>query len=202
MRELIKDFSRQHNFYKTVTIISALGMVISVLLSVYFNYKLTTEKNSVTYVVQNGMVYKAVSAENFSYPERKYEVIQAAKEFHLNRYSGDRYSYKINIKNALELCGDCSKDILVDYEDEGMARNISERDWTFTAYIDSVKLVDDYSGYVFGRQAIRTNSHETLRNLYFSFEARSVSRSDNNLLGVVIDHIEVFNNKVLETTRY
>lgn len=201
MKELMNNFSKQHNYFKTITLASLIGLVLCILSSAFFYFKLINEKNSVTFIAIDGMVYKAVAHENYNYPERKYEIMQSVKEFYFNRYSGDRYSYTDNIRIALEYCGDCSSKILNDYHEEGMSKNIRERDWTYTAYLDSVIFTDNsyLSGYAFGRQLIRNNAQEILRNIYISFDARSISRSERNLLGVLFDDIELFNNKVLET---
>ena len=200
MKELISSFSKQHNYFKTITLVSLTGLILCAFCSAFFYFKLVNEKNAVTFVALDGKVYKAIAHENYSYPERKFEIMQAIKEFYFNRYSADRYSYEDNIRIALELCGDCSSKVLNDYNEEGMYRNIRERDWTYTAYLDSIIFIDDYylSGYAFGRQSIRNNAQELLRNIYIEFNARSISRSEKNLLGIIFDDIELFNNKVLE----
>jgi len=198
MKELIKNFERRHNFYKSVTMVSLIGMIGTILVSVYYNNEFAKEKSAETFVAIDGKVYKAIKSESYNYAERKYEIMQAVKEYYINRYSADRYSFEDNIKMALEYCGDCSELVLSEYSQDGIAKNVREWDWTFAAYLDSVVVYDDLSGHAFGRQSIRNNSQHILRNVYISFQARDISRSERNLLGVVFDELDLFNNKVLE----
>ena len=198
MKELINNFAKQHNYFKTVTLVSIISLVITIIISVFLNYKLTKEKYEQTYIVIEGRAYKAVSVDNYSYPERKYEILQAVKEFYMHRYCGDRYSYEDNIKIALEYCGYSSERVLTEYQEEQMSRLIKERGYSYVAYLDSIVLINDFEGFAFGRQAVRTKSQETLRNIWIRFEARNISRSDKNMLGVVFDEIELYNNKVID----
>ena len=128
--------------------------------------------------------------------------MQAVKEFYVNRYSADRYSFEDNIKLAIELCGDCSKQVMSEYSQDGISKNVKEWDWTYTAYLDSVILYDDFTGHAFGRQSVRNKSQQILRNIYISFTTRDITRSETNLLGVVFDEIDLFNNVVLEIINY
>jgi len=202
MKELMNNFSKQHNYFKTITLVSIVGLMITIFVAFYFNYKLTKEKYEQAYIVIEGRAYKAVSVDNYNYPQRKYEIIQAVKEFYMHRYSGDRYSYEDNIKIALEYCGYISEQILFEYREENMAKLIVERGHTFTAYLDSVVLINDFEGFAFGKQAIRSKSQETLRNIYIRFEARDISRSERNMLGVVFDDIELYNNRIIDIINY
>jgi hypothetical protein len=203
MKELMKSYAKQHSFAQIIAVTSIIGMAACGTGAAWFYFNVVDKLTNATYVSKGGKVYKAELQNGYDYPERDYEITQAVKEFHLNRFTGDRYSVDDNIAAAMELCGDCSEAVIRDYDDEGMERNIKEKGWTYQAYVDSVSLNEDgMSGFVFGKQAIRSNSQEIYRNLYLSFSARSVSRSDANLLGVLIDHVEVFNNKVIEVTKY
>lgn len=198
----MNSYAKQHSFAQIVAVASIIGMIVCGSGAAWFYYSVIRNLTNTTYVSIGGKVYKAEKQNGYDYPERDYEIIQAVKEFHINRYSGDRYSVDNNINSAMELCGDCSETVLRDYEDEGMERNIKEKGWTYQAYVDSVTLNDDgMSGHVFGKQTIRSNSQEIFRNLYLSFNVRNISRSDANLLGILIDKAEVFNNKVIEITK-
>lgn len=125
--------------------------------------------------------------------------MQCAKEFVMYRYSGDRYNYQDNFKNAIELTGDNSEEVYLEYQESGMRRFIEEKDFVFSIVIDSTVMVDQYDGIVFSRQIIRRkNLDDLIRNIFISFTARDVTRNKLNKLGVVLDGIDLFNNTRLK----
>jgi len=198
MEQLMKGYEKSHNTYKSIVIISVSLMFLAIIAALFYSYTLNQMIANSSWVSINGQVYKAELKGHYNYPERKYEIQQAAKEYYLNRYSGDRYTIKQNIKSAIELCGYCGKDILLEYTDEAMEKNIIEKGFIYSAIVDSVRLQNNgYNGYLFGRQLIKTRSRELYRNVYIKFEGKAVNRAEQNPIGVIFDKIEVINNQII-----
>ena len=66
MNELINNFSKQHNYYKVVTLTAILGLILCIIISIFFNYRFIKEKSGETYVALDGKVYKAIAVQNYS----------------------------------------------------------------------------------------------------------------------------------------
>ncbi len=195
----INSYRKEHKTFKILFLIGIMGMSAVVGISVYYNYRLIQKFTNTTWIAVDGKAYKAELKQGFQYKDRIYERILAAKMFYKSRYAADRYNQESNIREALELCGNCSENVLIGYDDEGMQQNIKEKGWVYQCQIDSVLMEDDYTGYVFGKQIIITKTKELKRNMYIRFKSKDLnSRADKNPLAIVLDEVDCFNNKVLD----
>lgn len=202
MIDEINSYKKDHNSYKLLFLIAIICMTLISGGCLYYVRNMINAFTDSTYVSVNGEVYEAQLKKGFDYPERVKERILAAQIYYNYRYSGDNYTQEINLRKALDLCGDCEETVITNYDDEKMEENIMEKGWSYHCRIDSVIMDDDYEGYIFGKQAIRTKSKEIYRNIYIEFKARDLdTRVDRNVLAVVFDKIEVFNNSVIERKR-
>lgn len=199
MEEYFETVKNRHNFYRTIVITCICLMFLTIIGALVYSYLLQEKFAKSTWVSVHGKVYKAELKDNFNYRDRALEVRMAIKEYYINRYSADRYSYKQNIANAIELCGECSKKVYIEYQDEEMEKSILEKGWVYFASVDSIiPSQDGYSGYIFGKQLIRTKARKLYRNIYLKYKGMPLNnRDEKNPLGILFNEIELFNNKVI-----
>lgn len=201
MEEFVKDFRDRHVTLRVIVLTVVIACVIISGASIGFAYKIHQDSLNSIWVAQDGKVYHTVRRNNqYNYPERPLEYKQAIKEFHLLRYSADRYSYQNNIAQAIEYCShNIQEDILNSYYDDDIEKNVTEKGWTYQSYVDSVYLAPPTyrKGYIWGKQSIRMKNRTIRRNMHLQFTVSDISRSDGNPLGVILDEIEIFNNQLI-----
>jgi hypothetical protein len=202
MENFIGDFRKSHNTYKLIVVVVVLGCVLISGGALGFAYKVYTNSLNSIWVAIDGKTYNTQHQTNsFNYQGREIELKQVVKEYHLNRYSADRYNYSDNIAQALEYCrGDVQEKVYQEYQEENMEKSVSEKGWIYQAYIDSIYLAPPtYKiGALWGRQAIKMRNRTVLRNMSYKFTLEDLqSRSDKNHLGAELSAIEVFNNKII-----
>lgn len=184
----------------TITIIAGCFLLCGFVL--YKSYQLAAITQSKVYVLANGKALEALVGE------RKDNIPVEARDhirmFHHYFFSLDPDDKVIqgNITKALYLADGSAKSQYENLKENGYYSNIIAGNISQQISIDSIALLTDNYPYYFQcyatQQIIRTTSIVT-RTLVTEGYLRSVSRSDNNSHGFLIERWKTIENKDLKT---
>ena len=204
-------FSKTKNIdraFKHIKIFSLFLIVACVLLSsfvMYNSYNLAARTQEKIYVLANGKAMEAFAAE------RKDNIPVEAKD-HVRMFhhwfftlDPDEKANKHNLSRALYLADGSARKVYDSLSVSGYYANIIAANISQRINIDSVQVDTRASPYHFRCYAtlriIRSTSQVT-QSLVTEGDLREVGRSDNNLLGFLIEHWNTIDNKVLTISNH
>lgn len=193
----------QHVRGFTITIVSAAFLAVC-----FMAYELKTESialQSKVYILAGNSTWSAVAAEKSAYlPMQLRGHVRAFHEAFFTLDPDDKVIRR-NLSRALNLADGSAKKVYDSLSVSGyyagiMAGNISQR-----ILVDSVQVDTKNSPYHFRCYAtlriIRATS-QVSQSLITEGDLREVDRSDNNLLGFLIEHWNTIENKELSVTSH
>lgn len=198
----MKNIDTAFRYIRLFTIAIIAGCFLLCGFVLYKSYQLAAITQSKVYVLANGKALEALAGE------RKDNIPVEARDhigmFHHYFFSLDPDDKVIqgNITKALYLADGSAKSQYENLKENGYYSNIIAGNISQQISIDSITLLTDNYPYYFQcyatQQIIRTTSIVT-RSLVTEGYLRSVSRSDNNSHGFLIEKWRTIENKDLKT---
>lgn len=198
----MKNIDTAFRYIRLFTIAIIAGCFLLCGFVLYKSYQLAAITQSKVYVLANGKALEALAGE------RKDNIPVEARDhirmFHHYFFSLDPDDKVIqgNITKALYLADGSAKSQYENLKENGYYSNIIAGNISQQISIDSIALLTDNYPYYFQcyatQQIIRTTSIVT-RSLVTEGYLRSVSRSDNNSHGFLIERWRTIENKDLKT---
>jgi conjugative transposon TraK protein len=172
--------------------------------AIYKTYEVMTESKERMYILANGKILEAVAGErkeNISVEARDH-----IKTFHQDFFtlSPDDKVIQDNITKALYLADASAKRAYDNLKENGYYSNLISGNISQTITIDSIKLdIKDYPFYwrCYAMETITRTTSIVTRSLITEGYLRSVSRSDNNPHGFLIERWNTLQNKDLKIKR-
>lgn len=198
----MKNIDTAFRYIRLFTIVIIAGCFLLCGFVLYKSYQLAAITRSKVYVLANGKALEALAGE------RKDNIPVEARDhirmFHHYFFTLDPDDKVIqgNITKALYLADGSAKSQYENLKENGYYSNIIAGNISQQINIDSIALSTDNYPYYFQcyatQQIIRTTSIVT-RSLVTEGYLRSVSRSDNNSHGFLIERWRTLENKDLKT---
>jgi conjugative transposon TraK protein len=197
----MKNIDSAFKYVKGFTLILIIGCIALSMYALNKSFKLVTQLQSKIYILANGKAIEAYASE------RKDNIPVEAKDhiksFHQYFFTLDPDEKVIlsNITKALYLADASAKRQYDNLKESGYYTNIIAANISQQISVDSIALNVEQSPYYFRCYAIekiiRTTSIVS-RSLITEGYLRSVSRSDNNSHGFLIERWEILENKDLK----
>jgi hypothetical protein len=153
------------------------------------------------YVMDKSAAIAVADRSKIDMEGRMYEYEDHVKIFYTKWYSFDQSTFESNINTALYLIGDRGKQLLDDYKESEVHKNLVQLNMEVDVRITRV-LVDmnnwPKQGIIEGVQTIKRSMGQVSRNMYCRFTLYDVSRSRENPHGVLIENWEIYNNSTVE----
>src|SRR3954451_7168845 len=202
MFQQMKNIDSAFRYVRTFSLVFILCCVFLTGFIIYKCYELTGSSQSKVYILANGKAFEAIAAE------RKDNIAVEAKDhvktFHQYFFTLDPDNKVIenNISKALCLADGSAKRQYENLRENGyytsvIAGNISQQISVDSVYVD-LKQYPMYFKCYATEKIIRLTS-TVLRSLVTEGFLRSVSRSENNSHGFLIERWETLENKDLKT---
>lgn len=191
-----KSFSESFRLMKAVTLGSIALAALAVIVSLGMTFMAYNTANSRVYMVtKNGTL---MGDAKYGDPEaRYYEIKSHINDFMNSMFEFDENSYEKNVNHALELIGQDGKTILKQYQNSDVYGTVVKNNARLFIEVDSM-VVDSYeqpyTATVYARQIVRTMAAETSTFMWAELELSEISRSDENVHGLLIENFKVFNN--------
>lgn len=167
----------------------------------YWSYQVQLQKLTGTVVVIDPVTgHASIGERTYAHDPviRTWEYEDQVHTLYQHLFSFDANNFDNNLDRGLSLMDTESADFIYsEYNEGGVERRVKQNNWEFKVYVDSVII--DYSvkpaiGVAYARQTIRRKGGESLtRNVYGRFAFKDISRSRDNVHGVMITDFEIFN---------
>jgi len=199
----MKNIDTAFRYIRTFTIVVIIGCVLISCFAVYKSFSLASQMQSRIYVLAGGKALQANAAtrgDNIPVEARDH-----IKTFHKYFFTldPDEKAIEATITKALYLADGSAKGVYDDLKENGYYAKLISGNVNQTITVDSVKVdVKEYP-YRFrcyATQHITRPTSITSRSLITEGGLRSVSRSDNNPHGFLIERWNTIENRDLKTT--
>jgi len=198
----MKNIETAFSYVRTTTLIIIIGSLSLCGLSLYKSYQLAQISQSTVYVIVNGKALEAFAAD------RKDNIGVEAKD-HISMFhhffftlDPDDKVIQSNINKALYLADASAKKQYENLKENGYYTNVIAGNISQQISIDSISVSTLAPPYYFKcyatEQITRTTSIAT-RSLVTEGYLRSISRSENNSHGFLIEKWNILENKDLKT---
>jgi len=197
-----KNIETAFQHIRTFSLLIIVGSLLLAGFGLYRSYQLVSQMQSKIYVLANGKAFEANSSERTD--NVGVEARDHVKTFHQLFFTldPDDKVIKENLSQALYLADQTAKQEYDNLQENGYYTGIISGNISQTINIDSVIVSEKEYPYPFRcyatQQIIRTTSKAS-RSLITSGYLRSVSRSDNNPHGFLIERWTIIENKDLKT---
>jgi len=198
----MKNIDSAFGLVRSFCILVVLGTIVISCVVVYNSFALVSKLQDKVYILANGKALEAfASNRKDNIPVEARDHVKSFHELFFTLDPDDKV-IKSNVTKALYLADDSAKRIYDDLKENGYYANLISGNISQTIVIDSVKV--DINTYPFPftcyatQNIIRTTSL-TQRNLITQGVLRSVSRSDNNPHGFLIEKWSTLENNDLGT---
>jgi hypothetical protein len=165
----------------------------------YSTTEIRKYKSSIYVMDRTGKV-TAATLQEISPRVRGYEYEAFIKMFYRTWYAFDENSYADNIKEGLNVLGQCRNKLLDSYEEQEIYIKIVENSLVLTVQVDSIKLGKDQNpvkGIIYGKQYVNRGEYISKRHLNCYFEINDVERSRDNPHGAKIEDWQIINNEII-----
>jgi conjugative transposon TraK protein len=191
--------------FKQVRLFTVIVVISSISLAAYVSYKsyeLAKDVQSHIYILSNGKAMEAFAAD------RKDNIPVEARDhvrmFHTYFFTldPDDKVIRVNITKALYLADNSAKKVYESLKENNYYTGIISGNVSQEIYVDSVVVGINIYPYYFkcyAKEKITRPSSVTIRSLITEGFLRSVSRSDNNPHGFLIEKWNTIENKDLKT---
>lgn len=188
-------------FIVLVLIIAQVGMVAYL----YVNSQNQISKLTDTVIVIDPTTGRAAVGERTYARDpliRKWEYEDQVNNLYQSLFAFDLNNYDANIDRGLRLLDTKSAQFIYsEYNEGGVERRVKEDLWQFSVYVDSVLIDNSVSpalGVCYARQQIRRKNGAALtRNVFSRFNFQDVSKSRQNVHGVIITDLDIFNQQTV-----
>jgi len=198
----MKSIDIAFKYIRSFTIVLVTGCVLISLFSIYKTHQLASLTQNKIYVLVNGKALEALAGDRKdNIPVEARDHIKTFHELFFTHDPDDKV-IQSNMTKAFYLADASAKRQYEDLKENGyftalISGNVSQR-----ITVDSVALnMDKYPYYFrcFATQKIIRTTSEVTRNLITEGYLRSVSRSDNNPHGFLIERWTTIENRDLKT---
>jgi conjugative transposon TraK protein len=202
MFEKFKDLEgRFRQVRMTAWLLVGSCLIISVA-SIYFSYQYASSFQNRIYVLASGKVMEALATDRRDNLE--VEARDHIRTFHELFFSmePDEKAISSGVGRALYLCDGSAKKIYDTMKESGFMSGIVAGNISLQVALDSIQLdmrEYPYAFRFFGKESIMRISTVTVRNLVTRGWLRNTSRSENNPHGLLIERLEVLDNRDLYT---
>ncbi len=195
------NYRTANSAMKIITIIAIVfAFVFSVWMYLYSLKELKASKNKIYMLDAKGNAY-AADEKNIDINTRAFEYEAHVKTFYNLWYSIDENSYKRNIDDALNLAGECGKEMYNEYKEQDLLNTLRSKNLSTTVEIKEIKIEvtqRPITGYIKGIQTIKRLGGEISRNMNCTFQLHDVDRSRENPHGVKIENWKVIDNSEID----
>ena len=203
MFKKMKNIDTAFRHIRGFTMLIIAGSVLLSCFALYKSFSLVSEMQDRIYILANGKALEAYSAgrkDNIPVEARDH-----VKTFHQLFFTldPDDKAIETNITKALYLADGSAKRIYDDLKENGYYAGLISGNVNQTIHVDSVAVdINEYpyNFRCYATQRIVRPTSVTTRSLITEGALRSVSRSDNNPHGFLIERWTTIANKDLKTT--
>lgn len=132
---------------------------------------------------------------------RIFEYKNHIRMFYSLWYSFDENNYSKNIEAGLQLIGDRGKELLNEYNDQQVAKQLAEKNLIYKVSIDNIVINMDsnpVSGKIEGIQMAQRKKGKISRTICVKFTLEDVSRSDGNVHGCKIISWDIYESHIIK----
>lgn len=202
MFKKLKDIDTAFRHVRTFTMLVIAGCVLLTSLALFKSYRMVSNMQGKIYILANGKALEAYASERGS--NIPVEARDHVKTFHQLFFTldPDDKAIEAGIGKALYLADHSAKRVYDDLKENDYYAGLISGNVNQTIVVDSVKInVNEYP-YRFrcyATQNIVRPTSITVRSLITEGALRSVSRSDNNPHGFLIERWTTLENKDIKT---
>ena len=198
----MKNIDTAFRYVRSFTLLVVAGSVITCCFALYKSFGLVSKMQDKVYILANGKVLEALAAgrkDNIPVEARDH-----VKTFHWFFFTldPDDKVIRTNLTKALYLADQSAKREYDNLKENGYYSGIISGNISQTINVDSVRIDTNEYPYLFRCYAtqniVRTTSI-VYRSLITEGALRSVSRSDNNPHGFLIERWNILENKDIKT---
>jgi conjugative transposon TraK protein len=197
----MKNIDSAFRYVRGFTMLVVVGCIIICCYIIYISFGALTMMEDRIYILANGKAIEAYSSDRKN--NIPIEARDHVKTFHKYFFSldPDDKVIKENVTKALYLADESAKRIYDDLKESGYYSGIISGNISQTISIDSITVAINnypYQFKCFAKQKIIRTTSILERSLITEGTLRSVSRSDNNPHGFLIEHWNTIENKDLK----
>jgi conjugative transposon TraK protein len=202
MFKKMKNIDTAFRHVRGFTMLVVIGCVLICCFSLYKSFSLVSQMQSKIYILANGKALEAYASERKD--NIPVEARDHVKTFHRLFFTldPDDKSIQANITKALYLADGSAKRVYDDLKENGYYAGLISGNVNQTISVDSVAIDINEYPYRFrcyATQSIIRPTSITTRRLITEGSLRSVSRSDNNPHGFLIERWSTIDNRDLKT---
>lgn len=199
-----KDFNFGWSLMKVMVYFFGIILLVALSMSFFFAYKVGEEAGQRAYIITNAGTMLAEYTQNGDKKSREVELRNHINLFFNKMYAFNEYTYKENIEQALHLIGPDGKRILSGYNQANAYNTLVTTSANVTVAIDSVWVdmeSNPYRAKAFVRQFLSTPQGTVTKKLWTEMNLRDLgTRSPENIHGLLIENISIFDNSTIENT--
>lgn len=196
----MKNIDSAFRYVRSFTILIIICSAVISLFVIYKSFKSISKMQDKIYILANGKVLEAFSSDRKdNIPVEAKDHIKMFHQFFFTLDPDDKV-IKLNLSKALYLADDSAKRIYDDLKENGYYSGIISGNISQTIQIDSINVdINDYPYHFkcYAKQNIVRTTSILIRSLVTEGDLRSVSRSDNNSHGFLIERWNTIENKDL-----
>jgi len=196
----MKNIDSAFRYVRGFTILIIISSVVISLFVIYKSFKSISMMQDKIYILANGKVLEAFSSDRKdNIPVEARDHVKMFHQFFFILDPDDKV-IKGNLSKALYLADDSAKRIYDDLKENGYYSGIISGNISQTIQIDSINVdINDYPYHFkcYAKQNIVRTTSILIRSLVTEGDLRSVSRSDNNPHGFLIERWNTIENKDL-----
>lgn len=186
----LENYKTSFELVKYIVIVVIIMCIGLTGFAIYYTEKQKQKYERLVYVMdKSGNIAIAQGLEQKE--TRIYEYENHVRMFFKLWYQFDEGSFVKNIESALPLTGETGKELLKQYEENNMLRQLKERNLNLTVSDIEIEVNEDtnpVSGRIQGTQIIRRGSNERKRMIMATFDLYDFSRSRENPHGIKIEN--------------
>lgn len=196
----MKNIDSAFRYVRGFTILIIISCVVISMFVIYKSFKSISKMQDKIYILANGKVLEAFSSDRKdNIPVEARDHVKMFHQFFFILDPDDKV-IKGNLSKALYLADDSAKRIYDDLKENGYYSGIISGNISQTIQIDSINVdINDYPYHFkcYAKQNIVRTTSILIRSLVTEGDLRSVSRSDNNPHGFLIERWNTIENKDL-----
>ncbi|WP_281225412.1 conjugative transposon protein TraK [Flavobacterium aquiphilum] len=196
----MKNVDSAFRYVRGFTILIIISSVVISMFVIYKSFKSISKMQDKIYILANGKVLEAFSSDRKdNIPVEARDHVKMFHQFFFILDPDDKV-IKGNLSKALYLADDSAKRIYDDLKENGYYSGIISGNISQTIQIDSINVdIKDYPYHFkcYSKQNIVRTTSILIRSLVTEGDLRSVSRSDNNPHGFLIERWNTIENKDL-----
>ena len=194
-----KEFSASFRLMQLLVVTLAVGIILIGIGALYFVNSAYVSANDRIYVVDKDYTLSGTSVYN-DMKSKYFESYNHVKSFAKLLFEFDQNNFPENVEAGLKLIGNDGKIIYNQYRDTDLHNTLIKNNASVYIQVDSI-LVDVQANPVkaqlYARQTFRTSLGVRENFLWAEMDLLEVSRTKDNIHGLLIEKFKVFNNQVV-----